>query len=234
MKLGFPANGSSLRQLILSMQTTVPSAKKWWQISLRTLLLSITAICILLALVLGRARDQQKAVRAIEKVYGRVYYDYHLMENGQIEDRPATWVPQWLSRGLAKHVVHPVVYVDLDSELVTDATLAEVAKLRHLKILHIANTSITNDGLRVLQALPELRVVTLNTEGITDEAMEHLATCQSLEEVLVENAVITDSGLMQLTRARRLKRLSLLGSKITPRGLLHFHLDLPNCVVEEW
>lgn len=214
------------------MHVAVPSKKHWSQFRLRSLLISITAVCVLLAFVLSRAREQQKAVHAIEKVYGRVYYDYQITNNGNIDSSAVSWLPQWLSRSLAKHVFHSVVFVDLDCEPVTDATLAEVIKLRHVEILHISNASITNDGLRDLKVLPQLRVVTLYTAGISDGAVAYLAGCPLLREVAIENAEISDSGIMHFKRARRLKRLSLVGTKITETGLLHLQLELPHCQIE--
>ncbi|MFO0882852.1 MAG: hypothetical protein U0894_01460 [Pirellulales bacterium] len=159
----------------------------------------------MLTFVLHRAREQQKAVHAIEDDYGNVFYDFQVKKDGTVDNRIVSWLPSWLSKGLVKHVFHSVVAVDLDSEQVTDATLAEVVKLRHVKALYISNASITNDDLGVLKSLPELRVVILNTEGITDEATEHLAGCPLLRELTIDNSGITDSGLLQLRRARQLK-----------------------------
>ena len=57
---------------------TTPSKprRRWFQFSLRTLMVLVTVLCVWLGLVSERARKQREAVAAIEALGGWVWYDY--------------------------------------------------------------------------------------------------------------------------------------------------------------
>ena len=63
------------------MMTDPPKhRRRWWQLSLRTLLIVVTVFCILLGITVKRARDQRQAVEAIEALGGKTHYrhDNHI------------------------------------------------------------------------------------------------------------------------------------------------------------
>ena len=52
--------------------------RRWYQFSLRTLLLVMTVFAVWLGIKIHQARQQKQAVAAIEKLGGTVYYDYQV------------------------------------------------------------------------------------------------------------------------------------------------------------
>lgn len=196
-------------------------------------LVSVTLLCVLVGgVTLKRASEQRRSVELAESVYGRVMYDFQRTKDGAFEDRAASPLPAWLVKGFGLHVWHSAVFLDLDSELVTNATLAELNGLRDLHVLHISNTSVTDDGLEALKELPDLRILTLHSAGISDNALRYLSESTALEELQVSDAAITDSGLEHLKRMHTLRRLYLDGNSVTDAGIQQLQNALPKCKID--
>jgi hypothetical protein len=203
--------------------------RTWTQISLRTFLCGVALLCIALGMLLNRAREQQRSVEAIERVHGLVLYDFHRTADGSFDDSRASDMSNWAASGIGFHLVHRVVLVDLDSPLVTDATLDLLAGCPEVEQLSISDTSITDDGLAALEALTRLRAVYINTRGITNDSLRHLSRVQGLETVTIENSDIDDDGLVHLQSARKLRRLSLYRGRVTEQGIARLRELLPDC-----
>ena len=63
--------------------------RRWFQYSLRSFLVLVTALAVWLGVVVNRAREQREAVKAIEALGGVVLYDWMLVEGSQeLELRP--------------------------------------------------------------------------------------------------------------------------------------------------
>ena len=128
----------------------------------------------------------------------------------------------------------------------TDAAMAEIARMPSLRILHVSRDQLTDEGLRSLGKLTSLEGLDLyGNPGITDEglsalrslhslrhlrlgaasrltdrAMTHLAALPSLKTLRLDARPITDEGLRHLSASRSLERLDLHGQeRITGRGV---------------
>ena len=97
-------------------QRVAPKPKlRWYQFSLRSLLLATTLLCAVLSLFawqVKRAARQGRCIQAIRDRGGRVYYDYNLA-NGQFDPEGKSQVPQWLLGRLGVDFFHRVARVDL-------------------------------------------------------------------------------------------------------------------------
>jgi len=92
----------------------------------------------------------------------------------------------------------------------TDQGLASVAKLPNLKALSLLSTRITNNGLRHIKDLKQLRWLSLSGVGnIGNEGLVHLKDLKGLEDLSIEATHITAEGLIHLQEMTKLRRLRL-------------------------
>lgn len=136
-----------------------------------------------------------------------------------------------------------IFQIDLPAP-VSQASIEHLSKLANLKVLGVARTQITGDGLRKLPQLPHLRVLkmsmikdarvalpalrqskTLKTlkiaaDDLRDSDLKNISGIKSLEVLtLRDNPKITDMGLTHLAELPALRVLSLDGCKITPDAI---------------
>jgi hypothetical protein len=118
---------------------------RWFQYSLRTLLVFVTLCaipCSWLAVKMQQAKRQREAVAAIEKLGGTVFWS---------EPSGLAWMQSLLGDDLFRHVES--VYLN-DTE-VTDAGLEHLTGLNMLQVLSLYQTKVTDAGVKKLkQELP--------------------------------------------------------------------------------
>ena len=97
--------------------------------------------------------------------------------------------------------------MEIVAPLMTDAGLASIARLRNLEVLHLDGTMMmTDDGLKVLAALPKLRHLRL-AGPFTDRGLAYLAAAPSLKAMWLETPRATEEGLHSLAKIQSLERL---------------------------
>ena len=139
--------------------------------------------------------------------------------------------------------------IDAHSAGLTETDMVALAKFSNLKKLEMnVNTKITDESLRHLKALEELRILSLffcpqltgsgfehlteldklanlnigNNKNITDESLLHLRQLESLQILLASPLHgITDAGVKHVSEFSNLRRLRLSGDQITDAGLEH-------------
>ncbi len=110
--------------------------------------------------------------------------------------------------------------LSLSGPAVTDNTLATVARMKNLQAIDLTDTSITDDGLKHLQGLTDLRHLHLRGNGgITDAGMWSLRPLTRLESLDLSATKISDAGLANLGVFSQLRSLSASGTRITDAGL---------------
>ena len=100
--------------------------RRWFQYSLRTLLLFMLLVSIGMSWVavrIQRARRQREAVEAIQKLGGLVRYDYQVQQSGNPLPGAGPPGPAWLRNLLGEDIFARVVGVSFASSSVTDAGL---------------------------------------------------------------------------------------------------------------
>jgi len=206
-----------------------PSPKRrWFQFSLRTLLVVLTVLCLgpggYVAYEQGKVRKQQGAVAAIERLGGYVFYD----------ERP----PRRL--GLTRVIlgddtvgnVNGVDFNPLKTEnrKITDADLRHLRSFPLLDHLVLKNCrQITDGGLAELSGLPNLRYLYLNDTPVTDAGLVHLAGLGNLEELSLTHTQVTGPGLIHLSGLTKLDYLYLYSTHIPPDGVDEIQRALPKC-----
>jgi hypothetical protein len=179
-----------------------PQKRRWFQYSLRTLLLVMLLASIGTSWLAYRATRQRDAVAAILRAGGGVIYSYEYDAAGKIVSDPEPPAPEWLRN---------VLGIDYFSR-VTD--------------VHLAGDSITDTDLEVLECLPGLRTLIVAGPGVTDAGLVHLSRLRRLEQLQLGGAGITDAGLIHLHPLRELNQLTL-DCSVTDAGMRHL-LPLKN------
>jgi hypothetical protein len=111
------------------------------------------------------------------------------------------------------------------SRALTDAGIAQLARLPKLEHLDLGSTSITDRGLAVLRALPRLRSLSVAWTRISDAAVEHVAGCDELHRLDLSGTETGDVAIAALAGKRELRWLST-GQRLTDAGLPLLH-ELP-------
>ncbi len=119
--------------------------------------------------------------------------------------------------------------LNVGPDRMTDKGLASLGRLESLEILELyGNSALTDDGLKALTNLGSLRYLRLGAQGsFTDRGMEHLAVLPALKVLWLDTGDVTDEGLRRLSKSRSLERLNVFWlDKITDRGVAYLR-DMP-------
>jgi hypothetical protein len=131
------------------------------------------------------------------------------------------------------------------------ATLATFAKLTHLHLprqindhgleglskskslieLDLSYSSITNDGLAFIQAMPQLETLYVNDTAISDNGLVHLKGHPGLKVLFLNGTKITDKGLEELVAVENLNHLELRDTTATEIGAARLKGKLKDCAV---
>jgi hypothetical protein len=104
---------------------------------------------------------------------------------------------------------------------ITDAGLAHLRELKHLRILDLFNTPTTDTGLRHIVPLTGLRTLNLAGTEISDSGLQSLKSFEALEELHLGWCNIGDDALPGLEGLPCLRVLDLRATRVTDAGLLH-------------
>ena len=157
------------------MQTEPPKAdppkrkRRWFQFSLRTLLI-FTLICAIPCAWLGRRIEQKRrerdAVSAIRTLGGSVTYDY--------EPRAEPFGPAWLRQLFGDDFFSEVVEVSLAATKVTDGDLKILKEFHELTDVNLYLTKVSNAGIAFLKPRKHLGYVDLDQTNVTDAGIRDL------------------------------------------------------------
>jgi hypothetical protein len=194
---------------------------RWFQYSLRTLLVFVTLCaipCSWLAVKMQQVRRQREAVAAIEKLSGYVGWS-----------EPSG--PAWLQSPLGDDFFRSVVRVVLAGTPVTDADLEYLKGMNQLQMLDISYNQVTDAGVEHLEGLNQLQELRLCNANVTDAGIEHLKGLNQLIGLNLWGTKVTDAGLENLKRLNRLQHLDLRYTKVTDAGVNKIQQALPNCKI---
>ena len=205
---------------------TAPKPKlRWFQFSLRTLLVVVTLCaipCSWLAVKLRQARRERAAATAIEKLGGQVEWS-----------KPSG--PAWLRSFVGDDSFKTVKGVDVwGSEEAppgmglakgtrsedTDAALQNLTVMNQLQRLYLNGSHITDAGLGNLKESNQLQSLDLHEAKVTDAGLENLKQLHQLQWLDINGTdQITDAGLANLQGLNQLRALYLSGTHVTDAGL---------------
>lgn len=216
--------------------------RRWWVLSLRTMLALVLVIALGLGWWANSAHEQQAAIAAIHAYDGIANIDYdhgHLDPSTDlISGKPAGGVLATLEARLGRDYFHNVVSVAFGAGGPPPGVarpgeiVAAVARLRHLRQLALY-LPVGDADVPHLAGMRSLARLDLGTDcpGLTDAGLGTLGGLADLEALDIDNAPITDRGLAALAGLPRLKSLALGSARpfsptgglfeITGEGLAH-------------
>ncbi|HZL35481.1 MAG TPA: c-type cytochrome domain-containing protein [Tepidisphaeraceae bacterium] len=116
---------------------------------------------------------------------------------------------------------------------ITDQQLALLDPLAaQVYDLNLANTKVTDNGLKSLEGMKNLHRLHLEKTPITDGGLVHLKGLTGLEYLNLYNTAVTDAGLTQLDGLKSLKNVYLWQSKVTESGAKDLKKALPQVAVD--
>jgi hypothetical protein len=86
-------------------------------------------------------------------------------------------------------------------------------------LVALSETVISNEGLKRLGGLTNLRMLLLTNTKISDDGMKHLSGLTNLQFLWLENTQITDEGLKHLRSLPFLIYVDLTDTKVTNEGI---------------
>jgi hypothetical protein len=212
------------------MQTEPPEAdlpkrkRRWFQFSLRTLLVFVTGaaiICGWYAAKIHHAVDEDALIDAAQKIEGRVEVAY----SG----------PDWMGfiypRRLRRHVIGlsfdlssgdcrqedlrlclagfpELQWLDFGPISIDEAGLRYVGRMDQLSRLIMTDSTLTEGGAAQLARLPNLQELNLSGCYIDNSAIRKLADCPHLQKLMLRRAVLADE-LVDLGHVHGLSMLDL-------------------------
>jgi hypothetical protein len=121
--------------------------------------------------------------------------------------------------------------LDFHGLKITDEDLKELAGLKNLRFLRLNNTQVTSAGLKQLSGLGDLQAVDLGGTQVSDAGLKELAGLKNLQVLLLDNTKVTNEGLKELTSLKSLRAVNLRKTGVTEEGARQLQKALPDCRV---
>ncbi len=183
---------------------------RWYQYSLRSLMLFVTACaiaCSWLAVTIQNQRKQKAAAEAIETAGGWAGYEQTwlgelLRDNSLVAVSEVTLVgkPETLLENLQG--LNQLQKLELRGMRLTETGLVHLEGLRQLQSLCLDYTKVADAGLAHIEGLRQLQGLMLGDTQITDAGLVHVRGLAQLQSLLLENTQVTDAGSRAFGRAK--------------------------------
>jgi internalin A len=188
--------------------------RRWFQFSLKTLLVTIALMCLALGYVVYKRDVAARAKVAAEtlKIRGASYE----FPPGKMPGMGNEWSVAILGDDAYEHIAG----LSLRGSQFHDADLTQVAKLKSLRFLSIHDSDISDAGLRRISLLSLMaKLYLVNCKKLTDDGLHHLRPMTHLKELGLEGTLVSDEGLKTLEGFGELDYLDLNDTRITDAGL---------------
>jgi len=173
-----------------------PPRRRWFQYSLRSILVLTTLSAIALAAwstYRKHLRVQNRALPQLTKL------------KAEVDVQPVG--PEWLRALPGGEDLFKVVSVNLEHHRLEDEDLACLEHLPYLERLYLAATAVSNKGLAHVATCKRLKRLSLWKTRITDLGMDHLRGLEDLELLDIQDTKVTEAALAHLRYLPRLKKL---------------------------
>jgi hypothetical protein len=195
------------------------------RISVRTLMVVVLVIGGGLGWVIHRANVQREAVATIERVGGRVGYNWQRSNGAWVFPIPKPPWPDWVRRRLGPHFLDTVTSVFLQGEQCDDEALRAACRLPWLEELTVLSTSVTDASAEDLRQLRNLRSLDLRLNRITSRPLRHIGEMSELRELKLAMRLspvpLRDEDMAFLKRLTKLKSLLLPSADLTDNWLAY-------------
>ncbi len=197
-----------------------PPRPRWFQFSLRTLLVLMLILPISLGwLAQARMKSQRQwnAVYQLRQLGAEV-----LSAPGSDLNVSSISVPQrapaWqrlIGIDLPVHLNHCFC----QSDTFSDEDALPLKELPHLQSLSLLRSQLTDETSATIGRLKELKILNYGSSHLTDKSLSQLAKCPQLEALVFINVPVTDQGLSALENHPALRLLVCHSPLITDAGI---------------
>jgi len=171
-----------------------------------------------------RAESRNRALATIASA-GAVSQFWAASHEGPAWSHVSFWQGKLTDRDLFSYRAElgalPNLNLVLTGNEITDDGLRHLAGLMNLRTLVLERTNITDHGLAQLARLPNLRHLDLSGTSVTDDGLEHLAEIEQLESLALRDTEVGDEGVARLKNIAGLDAVDLENTNITDAGLEH-------------
>jgi len=191
--------------------------RRWYQFSLRTLLIAMAVLSVLLGLwmlSIARAERQRRAVRAVDRLGGSARY-------ANVPVGESWLITQLRKTSIPRDYFDPVVEISLGNTQCSDADLRQFSRLSKLQYLQLNNTEVTDAGLLHISGLTKLERLELAHTSVTSSGLAHLQRLDALTRLGLARTQVSDEGLAYLRNLKQLECLYLFDTQVTDSGLVH-------------
>lgn len=219
---------------------TAKPKRRWFQFSLRTLLVFMTVAGFGLGYIgyeRRLAQQQHESEAALSKqgikllgfrkdyragLLRRILGDDSAGRKQLVVIRPglAASLPAVMDQVIANLAQLPnaksLVFEDTQ---IGDEELGHFRWLTHVQHIRLNQTQVTDLGLQELRAFKSLRQLNVMGTRTGDAGLEEIARHQDLETLGIGGTKITDAGLRELQSLSKLKWLNLANTGVTDKGL---------------
>jgi hypothetical protein len=108
----------------------------------------------------------------------------------------------------------------------TDVGLAHLAGLKEMKVLNLSQSQITDAGLAHLAGMTKMNWLNLSNTQINGAGLTHLGGMAGLTCLYLDNTAVTDACAEPLASLGGLMSLYLNGTSVTPDGVGHLEAAL--------
>ena len=98
--------------------------------------------------------------------------------------------------------------------------------------LNLAGTKVSDDGLKALDNMTNLRRLHLEKTAVSDAGLSHLKNLGNLEYLNLYHTSVSDTGVEQVQGLKKLKNVYLWESKVTAAGAENLKKALPTLSVD--
>lgn len=180
-----------------------PPRRRWFQFSLRTLLLAMLVFGCGLGWLANKRMKSQQAWDAIKTAQ---------RQRGVLRFEEGNWIEKKLGIDLPSKAS---IIITCSRDLFESGDLARIPTLQDIQVF---GTTVTDDDLRLLENLSELRSFNVHDSRITSQGLQYFRDLSKLEHLGVDFSDVTDEGLATL-QLPRLRSLSIGSTSVTDAGV---------------
>src|SRR5436190_2347454 len=199
-----------------SRDQPIAKRRRWWQFTLRSLLVLTLLLSLPLAWVrneMAHKRREEVLADAIHRAGGTAVQS--AVNRLNIPDRLVVpWETADPFGGDSWTQAYRITRVELDRGNAAEfrSLLARLKQLPYLRELDLSYTQVRDADLREVGQLAKLTDLNLAGAHVGDEGIEHVLRLPELRKLALDYTNITDDGLKRLARLSGLQELSLTGT----------------------
>lgn len=122
--------------------------------------------------------------------------------------------------------------VNLTGSTIEDDDLRHLSALPRMTLLNLDGTRITDHGLQHIRDLPGLSILRLARTPITDAGLKRLQNLPGLTTLILDDTAVTDAGFANLEQLPSLGSISAMGCPITSRAEEIVRTHAPGCRIK--